>query len=166
MLRTTGFLLLLVALWPIQGSAVQSASRIEELSKLDLAFMDRQRTLLGDLAATELGRRFSGNREADLDLLQTLLDRRLVRPEQTRELQAMGIVLGDLLAAEFDLHWVVYEDNIGRSRALRFEDTDFVVFPVTMISRRREVGDETPVADIYGKAADIVRAEIPAMPFQ
>jgi len=166
MMRVSGFLMLLVALWPVQGIPAQSAGRFEDVSKLDLAYMDRQRSLLGDLAATELGRRFSGDREEDLDLLQTLLDRGLVRPDQPRELQAMGIILGDLLATEFDLHWVVYQDDVGRSRALRFEDTDFVVFPVTMISRRRQVGDKTPVADIYRKASDIIRTRTPTLTLQ
>jgi len=164
--RTAGLLLLLAISWPGTGILAQTASRVEDLSQLDLTFMDRQRSLLGDLAAIELGRRFSGNRDRDLDLLQTLLDKRLVRQDQTRELQAMGVVLGDLLAAEFGLHWVVYTDQVGRSRALQYGETDFVVFPVTMISRRREAGNETSVADIYAKASDMIRENTPKPPFQ
>jgi len=164
--QVTGLLLLVLALWPVAGMTAQPTSRIEELSKLDLAFMDRQRALLGELAEVELGRRFRGDLEGDLALLQTLLDRRLVRPDQTRELQAMGIVLGDLLSTQYDLHWIVYEDDVGRSRALRLRDTDVVVFPVTMISRRRAVGDNTPVVDIYAQAADIIQSSAPALPFQ
>jgi hypothetical protein len=78
----------------------------------------------------------------------------------------MGIILGDLLSAEFDLHWVVLKDEVGRSRALRYRDGDFLLFPVTMISRRREVGDTTPVADIYRRAADLVSAGTAAAPFK
>jgi hypothetical protein len=78
----------------------------------------------------------------------------------------MGIVMGDLLSTEFDLHWVVYTDDVGRSRALRYRDSDFFLFPVTMISRRREAGNEAPVAAIYRKAADLVRANTPGQPFR
>ena len=31
----------------------------------------------------------------------------------------MGVIMGDLLAADLKLHWVIYEDRQGRSRALR-----------------------------------------------
>lgn len=140
--------------------------RIEELSTLDNQYMAGQRALLGDLAAVELGRRFSGERDRDLAILQALLDRGVVNGRQTRELQAMGIVMGDLLAAELDMHWVVYIDRIGRSRALRYRDSDEVLFPVTMISRRREVGNDDPVADIYRQARDKALANRQARPFQ
>ena len=79
---------------------------------------------------------------------------------------AMGVVMGDLLAAEFNLDWVVYEDRLGRSRALRDGDSDNYLFPITMISRRREVDNRTPVVDIYRKAADIITASRPPLPFQ
>ena len=154
--RTTRILLLLLACCLVPTSVARETSRIDELSKLDLAYMEDQRALLRDIAATNLGRHFSGDRDRDLDLLQTLLDRRLVRHDQTRELQAMGVVMGDLLSSEYGLHWVVLTDKLGRSRALRYHDSDVMLFPITMISRRREVGDNTPVADIYRKAGDIV----------
>lgn len=163
--RTIRILLLALACCITPQAHAQQPSEVDELSKLDLAYMDQQRALLGALAATELGRHFSGDRQRDLDLLQTLLDRQLVRPEQTGELQAMGVVMGDLLAAEYDLHWVVFIDQAGRSRALRYRDSDFMLFPVTMISRRRSAGDTTPVADIYRKAADTIERSTPAPPF-
>lgn len=156
MTRTIRIFLLALVCSLAPASPAQETSRIDALSKLDLAYMDRQRALLGELAATNLGRRFNGDRDRDLDLLQTLLDRRVVRFDQTRELQAMGIIMGDLLASEFGLRWVVFTDEAGRSRALRYQDTDVMLFPITMISRRREVGDNTPVVDIYRKAGDIV----------
>ena len=78
----------------------------------------------------------------------------------------MGIVLGDLLAADLDLHWVIYRDNVGRSRALRYRQSDEYLFPATMISRRREADNRKTVADIYQKAYDIMAARKPALPFQ
>ncbi len=122
--------------------------------------------LLQDLAARNLGRQFQGQRDRDLDLLQSLLDKRVVRPEQTRELQAMGLIMGDLLATELDMHWVIYEDRVGRSRALRYKESDDFLFPMTMISRRREAGNQARVADIYQKAYAIIAERKPALPFQ
>ena len=139
---------------------------ISELSMSDKDFMAAQRADLEDLAARNFGRGFSGDRDRDLQLLQALLDKRLVRAHQTRELQAMGVIMGDHLAAELDMHWVIYEDKVGRSRALRYKKSDNYLFPMTMISRRREAGNQRAVADIYQKAYDIIATSIPPLPFQ
>lgn len=154
-----------VLLWMAPAQA-QQEPLIGELSTLDRQFMLQQRELLSDLVARQYGRQFNGVTDNDLELLQRLLDDRVVHADQTRELQAMGVIMGDLLAADLGLHWVTYEDALGRSRALRYRDTDNFLFPITMISRRREVDNRTPVAEIYRKAADSMRAVIPALPFQ
>ncbi len=159
-------LLFALALVPWLQASAQDAVRISELSYLDRQYMSQQRELLGNLLALNYGTRFSGSKDRDLDLLQRLLDDKLVRNSQTRELQAMGIIMGDLLAEDLGLHWVVYEDRLGRSRALRYQDTDNYLFPVTMISRRREVDNRTSVADIYQKAVDAISPAIPQLPFQ
>jgi hypothetical protein len=148
------------------AAAADNTVRIGQLSELDRQYMTQQRDLLNDMASMELGRRFSGNKGNDLQLLQLLLDRRLVRPGQTRELQAMGVIMGDLLAADLDMHWVIYEDAHGRSRALRYRESDEYLFPITMISRRQEADNRTPVAAIYQKAYDIIAPLQPALPFR
>ncbi len=160
--------LLLLLLWACPGAWAQGspAVKISEPSNLDRQFMAQQRALLQDLAQRNTGKGFNGSKENDLELLQLLLDRRLVGDNDTRELQAMGIVMGDLLAAELDLHWVIYEDAVGRSRALRYRDSEEYLFPVTMISRRREADNRTPVAAIYDKAYAIMAAAKPPLPFQ
>ena len=139
---------------------------IGELSYLDRRYMTQQRDTVMELTATHLGRRLNGNTDNDLDLLQMLLDRDVVRPDMTRELQAMGIVLGDLLAKDLGMDWVVYEDSLGRNRALRYRDTDNFLFPATMISRRQEAGSDTPVADIYRKAYLSIDRQREPLPFQ
>ena len=157
---------LLLSLAVSPWTQAQDEVRIGELSYLDRQYMLQQRELLADLVSREYGRQFNGQRDNDLQLLQRLLDDRVVRNEQTRELQAMGVVMGDLLAAELGLRWVVYQDRLGRSRALRYKNSDNYLFPITMISRRREVDNRTPVADIYDKAVQSMRAATPQLPFQ
>ena len=144
----------------------QAEAQISDLSYLDRQYMAGQRDLVADLCARTFGRSINGQTSNDIELLQGLLDRRVVRGDMTAELQAMGIVLGDLLAQELDMHWVVYEDNIGRSRALRYQQTDEYLFPVTMISRRREAGSDTPVAAIYRKAYEMIAPLRTPLPFQ
>lgn len=162
----TRLVLLLCSCWVANMSLAEDTLYIGELSKMDLQFMEGQRQILQELSKGNLGRQFSGDKDRDLDLLQTLLDQQLVRPEQVRESQAMGVILGDLLASDLGMHWVIYEDSAGRSRALRYKDSDNYLFPITMISRRREAGNQTPVTDIYQKAYDIINASKPALPFQ
>jgi hypothetical protein len=156
------FWLLLVSFYV----AGEQPPKIGELSFTDQHYMEQQRSSLDDLARTKLGSQFSGNKDRDLALLQTLLDRNLVRADQTKELQSMGVILGGLLAKELAMHWVIYEDSIGRSRALRYKDTDNYLFPMTMISRRREAGNLATVSDIYQRALDLVKPHLPALPFQ
>lgn len=137
-----------------------------DLTNVDWQLMAQQRETMQDLAVMNLGRQFNGDRKLDLALLQALLDKQLVRPDQVRELQAMGVIMGDLLAAELGMRWVLYEDNVGRSRALRYQESDTLLFPITMIARRREAGNKTSVVEIYQKASNIIAKSTSALPFQ
>lgn len=161
-----GAALVILLSWFTLSASAQPAPRISDLSHLDRQYMQQQRDLLDDLCARNYGQTLTGDKYRDLGLLQRLLDDRLVRNNQTRELQAMGIVMGDLLAHDLGLHWVIYEDSMGRSRALRYSESDNYLFPVTMISRRREVDNQTPVTEIYRKAEEAIAPVIPALPFQ
>ena len=139
--------------------------RLSPLSALDRQYMDAQRARINELTLLEYGGRCC-RRETELAYLQRLLDDRVVTGEDIEELQAMGILLGDLLASELDLHWTVFEDARGRSRALQYGDTENFLFPVTMISRRRRAGDETPVVAIYRRAVETMEKARPPLPFE
>lgn len=166
--RLTLSLLVMIAssLFYTDYAAAQDKLEIGELTYLDRGFMRQQRELINDVAANNLGRRFAGDKVRDLDLLQSLLDQELVKPDQTRELQAMGLILGELLATELGMHWVIYEDKHGRSRALRYAETDNYLFPMTMISRRLEADNHTSVVIIYDKAYQSIYKVTPQRPFQ
>jgi hypothetical protein len=148
----------------IQDSGLEA--RIGELTDLDRRYLAQQRADLEDLARTELGAFFTGNPANDIPVMQRLLDEGIVTADDRRRLQAMGVVLGDLLAEDLDMHWVIYEDQVGRSRALRYRQSDNYLFPATMVSRRREAGDLTPVQEIYDRAVGIIRPVQEPLPFQ
>ncbi|MEM1111002.1 MAG: DUF3806 domain-containing protein [Pseudomonadota bacterium] len=139
---------------------------ISDLSRLDKSYMAQQRLLLDDLARSSFGGQLNGQKANDLALLQRLLDDGLVTADQTQELQAMGVIMGDLLAEELDMDWVIYTDQLGRSRALRYRETDIYLFPITMISRRREADNRESVARIYDRASGNVLARREPLPFQ
>lgn len=156
-------LLALIFALPALG---QKPPLISDLTTVDIQYMNNQRALIEGLTRNNFGSGFNGNKDHDLNLLQRLLDQDLVNPNQTSELQAMGIIMGDLLLADLDLDWVIYEDSAGRSRALRYRQSEEYLFPVTMISRRREADNRKSVNDIYQKAHDIMKASKPPLPFQ
>ncbi|WP_279246193.1 DUF3806 domain-containing protein [Candidatus Litorirhabdus singularis] len=128
--------------------------------------MSDSKAQLDALARSRLGERFTGSKDRDLTILQMILDRGLVKPDQKRELQAMGIILGDLLARDLGMHWVVYSDHVGRSRALRMATTDHYLFPVTAISRRVEADAPVDVAAIYTKQSQLMAPHRRQLPFQ
>lgn len=116
----------------------------------------RQRDLVDDLARRNVGSELTGQSLDDLRIIQTLLDRHVLASDETFALQSLGVALGDVMAAQLGLHWVVVVDELGRSRALRLGETDVVIFPVTMISKRVEHDVPVDVADLYEKIARTV----------
>ena len=161
-------LICLILMHPIAFNIKTSSSElnlVSELSSLDKKYMEAQKTLVDELARS-MGQNFNGDVVHDIEILQRLLDTRKIKNDMTQELQAMGFVLGDLLANELDMHWVIYKDNVGRSRALRYKSSNNFLFPVTMISRRREVNNLTSVAKIYEKAFNSIAPLRDPLPFQ
>lgn len=163
--RAANTLLTLLLLLPASTLWAQDLVRISELTSLDRQYMGRQRQSIDDLAQRFLGRGCCSGSE-DVPVLQRLLDEGVVSNDQRRELQAMGIVLGDMLAAELGMDWVIYEDKLGRSRALRLGETDNYLFPATMISRRREADNEEPVQEVYERAMAAIEPLLPPKPYQ
>jgi hypothetical protein len=148
--------------WP--GSSLSQSSdlelNIEPLTSIDKQFMSDQRQRVEQLA-NRLGRNLTGKEDRDIDTLQRIIDERLIANDDRLNLQAMGVVLGDLLADRLDMTWVVYRDRTGRSRALRYRETDVYLFPITMISRRQEAGSNRRVRSIYDEA---VKTTLPRIP--
>lgn len=158
-----GFLTLSIFIGTVVASDEQ---RISSLSALDRQYLDVQRQSIDDLARRHLGRQLNHTTDNNLSILQALLDQKLVRPEQKQLLQSMGVVLGERLSIDLGMQWVVIEDRYGRSRALRLGATDNFLFPITMISRRAEVGAQVSTRAIYHKAYDLMQPFIQKGPFQ
>ena len=86
-----------------------------------------------------------------------LLDEKIVGREQVRELQAMGLILGEILKSEKGLSWIIYFDKYGRSRSLQVPgfDKEFI-FPATQVSRKAEVGIKVQVREVYQRLEQAV----------
>ncbi len=140
--------------------AQMELTSILPLKQGDIQNMDKQRQIIDDLARRYLGTQIRKQRNNDLEVLQKLLDKRLIRKDQTLELQAMGVVLGDLYVKALGVHWVVYRDRAGKSRALQWSNKQDVLFPITMISRRVEAGIQVNVTQLYNKGLSILESNM------
>jgi hypothetical protein len=142
-------------------------STIEPLDSESRDELKAQRRLVATLGKRYVGSTITGSSLDDLRIVQRLFDRHPPRdrglvlsqeriiPEKGRiyEMQALGVVVGDVMAHNFDLDWVVFEDKYGRGRALNVRGTTDLVFPVTMLSKRYEVALPVDVKALYDEIA-------------
>ena len=78
---------------------------------------------------------------------------RVFGPDQTYELQSMGVVLGDVFVQDMGFHWIVVEDESSRDPAVQYKNTSIILYPLTMISKRIERGEEVDVFELYNGVA-------------
>ncbi len=146
----------------LPGDAGIRTERFVPLSPADRDILRTQRGVVDELARRHVGSRLTASGLQDLRILQQLVDLEVLKPDQTFELQALGVALGDVMAAQLGLDWVAVQDELGRSRALRLGETQVVVFPVTMISKRVELDVDFTIDELYRKSRKTVEEGRPA----
>ena len=100
-----------------------------------------------------------------LGLLRALLDGKVFDASNTYELQSMGIVLGDVFVQQCGWVWRMARDDRGRDPCVKVPGSSVIVFPLTMISKRVERGEEVDVFDLFNRvAAEIAQRERTADP--
>ncbi|XOV88635.1 MAG: DUF3806 domain-containing protein [Pseudomonadota bacterium] len=133
---------------------------VEALSIGQQYLLNTQRREAKDLIAQKLGIMSLKGDTRDLRVLQLVYDRRILRADQVREWQAMGVLFGDILTEVYPLEWVSYEDELGASKALRYAKTRNFVFPVTVFSKRLQFNEKIDVQAIYDSISADVEAFI------
>lgn len=106
--------------------------------------------LLGSRVSLDItGQEMDGSTD-DLIRLQSVIDSGQMPAENTQELQALGLVFGKVFVNEMpDYDWWVVEDEYGKDACIRFKETNLLVFPQTMISKRVEDGEALDVSDLF-----------------
>jgi hypothetical protein len=84
-----------------------------------------------------------------LGLIRAILEAKALTAGQTFELQGLGIILGDALAARLGMKWRMMEDNHGTSPCLVLAGTSIILFPQTMISKRIERGETIDILPFF-----------------
>jgi hypothetical protein len=124
------------------------------LGREDEARLSKQRTVVERLLEGDeetLGKYATDH--GKLGVLRAVLEGKVFQPSQTYELQCLGIVLGDVLANQLGMVWRMVEDEYGRDPCLVVDGTSIVLFPLTMISKRFERGEEVDVFDVFNAMA-------------
>ena len=140
------------------ASSAQVHRTIESLGPSDLMKSERQRQRADELALRFLGTPLRGGDLRNLKIVQRILDGGFISKEDVMDQQSLGVVLGDVMAQNLHLTWIVVDDKIGRSRALRWRDTQPIFFPVTMISKRVSAGEKVNTEALFKTVSDEVDA--------
>lgn len=120
------------------------------------AILERQRRQIKDLMQRYFGSDRLRGDDTDLVRFQQLVDQGRIRRDDVSTWQALGIAFGDLLIARHGLEWVIYEDEYGVSKALRWQKTDNFIFPVTLFSKRVQFNEAIDVAQIYTRLSNTI----------
>ncbi|WP_370978394.1 DUF3806 domain-containing protein [Agaribacterium sp. ZY112] len=143
----------------------KAEAETRELNLMNHQFLDRQRAVADDLLRSKLGRQLHQTRN-DLYLIQRMIDRGYLEGADKGTLQAFGAAIGDVYAHENKhLDWRVYEDELGASHAVCVDDTQHCIFPMTLLSRRMQVGVRPDVVKIYGNVLESIKPHIPRLPY-
>lgn len=148
------------------SSTATKEATISDLSWMDQSKMEKEISALSDLTQTKLGAPIRTDL-SDLETLQRLIDQNIVEQDDYATQQAMGVALGRLILADFPttFEWKIYEDEVGRSRALCIKKTSECLFPVTMLSRRMEVGSKPNVKQVHNDAILRMEKFLPKLPY-
>jgi len=114
--------------------------KFSELVQEDIARLDRQRKLIAAVVRQGYAATALTKTTKDLPVLQKLLDDKVFDKSQAFELQSLGVAFGDVLTAEFPLHWGMITDEYGTDPTLRLKGTSVNINALTMISKRVERG--------------------------
>lgn len=93
----------------------------------------------------------------DLSLMQRVYEGGPYTHDAISEVIALGTAFGDVIARTLGLSWVRYCDDEGEELALRYENTDVVVFPRTLLLTRLEEGGVVNLSAIYDEVCVLIR---------
>lgn len=134
----------------------ESSQTMLPLSEQDAKMLAEQRGLIEKYIADEKSRENYKTPAGKLGTIRALLKAKAFKPTQKYELQCLGVVLGDAFVQDMGFHWIIVKDEYGRDPAIQYERTSIILYPLTMISKRIERGDDVDVFDLYNGIAEQV----------
>lgn len=91
----------------------------------------------------------------DLKRLQQIINSNQIPVSNTQELQSLGIVFGKVFVNETpNFNWWVVKDEYGKDACIRYKETNLLIFPQTMISKRVEDSEKIDVFELFYSLKD------------
>ena len=131
-----------------------SEPKFSELSPAESTHLEQQRAVIASAAKRRYGTAHLTRTKSDLPILQHLIDDKVFNKSQTYELQSLGVALGDVLASELPLRWVMVTDEYGTDPTLRFKETTLQINALTMISKRVERDEPVSVPELLRRTRE------------
>ncbi|HMJ90308.1 MAG TPA: DUF3806 domain-containing protein [Candidatus Acidoferrum sp.] len=113
------------------------------LTARELDALQAQRELVGDVLRERYDVYALPALRTDLAALQQIVDDDVFGSEQEYEWSCVGVVFGDVLAAELGLEWFAFSSAPGTEPALCTADFATTLFPRAMLVRRAD--DDVPI---------------------
>ena len=136
--------------------AVPPDQKIMALTEADRQELRDRRAVVERFLGDEDSKRKYGTAAGKLGTVRAVLQAGLFDRDQTYELQCLGVILGDAFVQELRMEWVMVDDPDGRDPAVRMPNTTIILFPLTMLSKRIERGEQLDVFQLFnGLAAEI-----------
>ncbi|HUG66484.1 MAG TPA: DUF3806 domain-containing protein [Pirellulaceae bacterium] len=133
--------------------ANQPEQKITALTEADQTRLRDQRGIVERYLGNEDSKQKYKSAAGKLGTIRAILQGDVFKREQTYELQCLGIVLGDALVQEMGMEWIMVEDEYGRDPAIQMPKTTIILYPMTMISKRIERGENVDVFELFNSVA-------------
>lgn len=141
---------------PEKSASSESKQTITPLNEADQKRLLDQRAVVERFLKSEDSKQKYQKPAGKLGTIRAILQGNVFKQDQTYELQCLGIVLGDAFVQELGMEWVMVEDEYGRDPAVRLPNTSIILYPMTMISKRVERGEQVDVFEMFnGVAAQV-----------
>lgn len=117
-----------------------SSQDLDKLDKQQIFALQRLQMIAG------VGE-FTGT-ESDFEWMQAGLDSGEL--DHQVDLQCLGVPLGHIIINNIDgFAWWMLEDDLGITPCIRYRESNLLIFPLTLISKRIELGETVNIASLY-----------------
>jgi hypothetical protein len=127
----------------------QLEQSIRPATDADLGCISAQEAAVLGILRAQYGEVQLRHTEDDLRLLQRLHDDSILRAGQENELECVGIVFGQVLAAQTPLRWITVEWQGERVLGLQYPNTTVTVLPGSMIAKRVNRGERIDFVSLF-----------------
>lgn len=132
------------------------------LDSKEIASLESERNWLRNFI-DRFGTEFRMTRQpADIPTLQSLLEISPFSSGDEDALITLGGAFGDVIAETLSLDWVIVEDEYGSDFAIKHPTKMVVAFPLTMILKQVEQGEEINLTELYHGVVEALRQQIEA----